>query len=79
MELKEQKCAHFTSEEKIHKTIWTGEFLKDGSVSSSLCPFSYQGKVNILENEWICRYNLANLGVLMNTAMHEMFTMRPNV
>ena len=32
MELKEQKCAHFTSEEKIHKTIWRGEFLGDGSV-----------------------------------------------
>ena len=79
MELKEQKCTHFTSEEQINETIWTGEFLRDGSVSSSLCPFYYRGKVKILENEWICRYNLSNLGALMNTAVHEMFTMRPNV
>ena len=46
-ESNERKCARFTSEEKTHETIWMGEFPKDGSVSSSLCPFSYQGKVNI--------------------------------
>ena len=39
----ERKCARLTSEEKTHETIWMGEFPKDGSVSSSLCPFSYQG------------------------------------
>ena len=42
-------CARFTSEEKTQETIWMEELLRDGSVSSSLCPFSYQGKVNILE------------------------------
>ena len=41
---------HFT-EEKTHETIRMGEFLRHGSVSSSLCLFSYQGKVNILGNE----------------------------
>ena len=60
MELKEWKCACFTSEEKTCKTIWMGEFLRDGSVLSLLCLFSYQGKVNILENEWIRRCDLGN-------------------
>ena len=36
---------------RLTKPFGMGEFLRDGSVSSSLCLFSYQGKVNILENE----------------------------
>ena len=36
---------------RLDKTIRVGKFLGDSSVSSSLCPFFYQGKVNILKNE----------------------------
>ena len=51
----------------LHETFWIGEYLRDGSVSSSLCLSSYQGKVNILENEWIhCR----DLTVLRSSQGH---------
>ena len=38
--IKERKCACFTSEEKTHKTIWIGEFLRDGSVTFKLICFA---------------------------------------
>ena len=37
---------------------WVNNWTIHGSASSLLCPFSYQGKVNILENEWIRRRDL---------------------
>ena len=37
---------------------WVNNWKIHGSASSLLCPFSYQGKVNILENEWIRRRDL---------------------
>ena len=37
---------------------WVNNWKIHGSASSLLCPFSYQGKVNILGNEWIRRRDL---------------------
>ena len=34
-ELKERKCARLTADERTHETMWMGQYLRDGSVSSS--------------------------------------------
>ena len=53
-----------------------GEFLKDGSVASSLCPFSYQGKVIISRtNECAVAFFIDQA----HSSVHESFTTRPNV
>ena len=72
-----------------------GEFPKDGSVSSSLCPVSYQGKVNIplsppclafaicgrrrMEIDVSRLNNPQEFSSIGHTSVHELFTTRPNV
>ena len=50
---------HFIQKRRLTKLLeWVNNWKIHGSVSSLLCPLSYQGKVNILENEWIRRRGL---------------------
>ena len=50
---------HFIQKRRLTKLLeWVNNWKIHGSDSSLLCPLSYQGKVNILENEWIRRRGL---------------------
>ena len=50
---------HFIQKRRLKKLLeWVNNWKIHGSVSSLLSPFSYQGKVDVLEDEWIRRRDL---------------------